>query len=191
MLELEMYEVNPALMWIVLKDSVVNGIKQLPCFQSHQPRFEEVQEPCHILINSVCIRKVTLFMPGREQRYQSSTHPWSGHKETDIHLNFTVPALSQGHPKAALRRAVQSSRCLKRQCMLLGKIVPKSQIGLLSLSLWLIDPCNVHLSRRGTDFSSQCPAKSCIMHSIKTTKCFSSYTAFPVNTNSLPWLGGS
>lgn len=136
------------------------------------------------------ILKVTVFVLGREQRHQSSTHPCSVHKDRGIHLNFTTPALSQGHPKAALRRAMQSSRCLKRQCMLLGKTVPKPWIGFLSLSLWLIDPCNVLHSRRRADFCRQRPAKSCIMHRIKTAKRVSSYTAFPVNPNSLFWVCG-
>lgn len=106
------------------------------------------QECCLILVLSMWGLKVTLLIPGREHRHQSSPHSRSDHKERGIHLNFTIAAQSQGHPKAALERVVQSSGCLKRQGMLLGKIVPKPRIGLLSLSLWLIDPCNVQLSRR-------------------------------------------
>ncbi|KAL1773696.1 hypothetical protein HispidOSU_017047, partial [Sigmodon hispidus] len=53
---------------------------------------------------SVCIYEGDFVHAGREQRHQSSTYPWSDYEEIDIHLDFTMPALRQGHPKAALQR---------------------------------------------------------------------------------------
>lgn len=45
--------------------------------------------------------------------------------ERGMNLNFITAAQSQSYPKGSIGEGCASSRCLKRQNMLLGKIVPK------------------------------------------------------------------